>query len=99
VRNWNQDVVPRVLPAKKVTEVTVLNEVNTIPESQKSDVTRVFGWAIKELNSKWQSIRAQKKPKHVRDHEIAEDVVPFIDKMRYKHMQAIVDTEYMANRY
>jgi hypothetical protein len=35
----------------------------------------------------------------VRDHEIAEEVVPFIAQMRYKHTQAIVDTEYMANRY
>ena len=34
---------------------------NVIPESQKSDVTRVFGWAVKEVYSKWLSIRAQKK--------------------------------------
>jgi hypothetical protein len=34
--------------SEKVTEETVPNKGNTVPESQKSDVTRVFGWAIKE---------------------------------------------------
>jgi hypothetical protein len=70
---------------------------NALSESQKSDVTRVFGWAVKEIYSKWQIIRAQKKAKHTRYHEIAEDVEPFIAQMRYKHSQAILDTEYMTN--
>jgi hypothetical protein len=85
---------------EKVTEEAVVPDPEiTLTESRKSDVTRVFGWAIKELYSKWQSIRAQKKPKHMKDHEIAEEVVPFIAQMRYTHTQAIVDTEYMTNQY
>jgi hypothetical protein len=48
---------------KKAAEETMPDaREDTVTESRKSDVTRVFGWAIKELYSKWQSIRAQRKP-------------------------------------
>ncbi len=33
--------------------------------------------------------RAKKPNIHVRDHEIVEDLVPFVAQMRHKHMQAI----------
>jgi hypothetical protein len=72
---------------------------NALSESRKSDVTRVFGWAVKDIYSKWQIIRAQKKANHMRHHEIAEEGMPFIAQMRYKHSQAILDTEYMTNQY
>jgi hypothetical protein len=43
--------------------------------------------------------KSTKKGKHTSLHEIAEDVVPFVAQMRYKHTQAILDADYMMYQY